>query len=192
MNKQNNGAQSVVDNRKGLPVDKPSLGRVAMLTTDQVEDIEFFYPYYRFIEEGYEVDVITPKGGVLKAYREMELKSTMALIDANPLDYKLLFIPGGLAPTALKEIAEAVSFVKSYAEQGNLIGAVCHGPQLLATAGLIKGRKMTSWHEVANEIREAGATYLDEPLVEDGQYITARKPGDLPIEMSRIIERLSN
>lgn len=183
-------APTTTDNRVGIPLDKARKGRVAILTADQVEDIEFFYPYYRLIEEGYDVDVITPEGGLLTAYLGMKLRETKALADANPRDYKLLYIPGGLAPGALRAIPAAVSFVQTYASTGNLVGAVCHGPQLLATAGLTEGRNMTSWHEVADEIRDAGGIYVNAPLVEDGQFITARKPGDLPMELSRVLERL--
>jgi protease I len=129
-------------------------------------------------------------GGVLKAYRGMELQVTKRLNECNPEDYKLLYIPGGLAPGALRQIPEAIHFVQEFAKSGNLIGAVCHGPQLLASAGLVKGRNMTSWHEVANEITEAGGVYVNEPMVEDGQFITARKPGDLPMELSRVFEHL--
>ncbi|MBO0962900.1 DJ-1/PfpI family protein [Neobacillus sp. MM2021_6] len=95
-----------------------------------------------------------------------------------------------MAPGALRQIPEAIHLVQEFAKSGNLIGAVCHAPQLLVSTGLVKGRNMTSWHEVANEITEAGGVNVDEPMVEDGQFITARKPGDLPMELSRVFERL--
>lgn len=184
------GPVNDVDNRIALRPDKPSLGKIAILTTDQVEDIEFFYPYYRFVEEGYDVDVLTPTGGELTGYKGLRLKTTQRLDQAHPEDYILLFIPGGLAPAALRKDENAVAFVQAFAQTGNLIGAVCHGPQLLITAGLVQGRTMTSWREVAPEVRAAGGTYLDEPVVEDAQFITARKPGDLSMELARILERL--
>ena len=179
------------DNRIALRPDKPSRGRVAILTADRVEDVEFFYPYYRFVEEGYAVDVLTPSGGPLEGYKGLGLGSTDRLAEADPLGYDLVFIPGGLAPGELREDADAIGFVQAFAGTGRPIGAVCHGPQVLIDAGLVTGRRMTSWYGVAPEIARAGGSWLDEALVEDGPFITARKPGDLPIEMSRIFERLA-
>lgn len=180
-----------VDNREALRPDRDLGRRVALLTADKVEDVEFFYPYYRLVEEGYRVDVLTPSGGSVEAYRGMRLERTTAIADADPADYDLLFIPGGLAPTELREIPAAVEFVKAVVGRGTLVGAVCHGPQMLVTAGLVAGRRLTSWRGVAPEIRRAGGTYVDEAVVEDGQFVTSRKPGDLPVEMARILERLA-
>ncbi|MEU3985554.1 type 1 glutamine amidotransferase domain-containing protein [Streptomyces sp. NPDC026672] len=186
----NTPVNTPVDNRAALRPDVPRTGRVAVLTADKVEDVEFFYPYYRFVEEGYDVDVLTPDGGPLTAYRGMRLQATKPLAEGEPADYDLLFIPGGLAPTALRENPEALAFVREFAGSGKPIGAVCHGPQLLAAAGLVEGRSLTSWHEVAPEIVAAGGTYVDEPLVEDGPFLTSRKPGDLPVELHRMLELL--
>ena len=179
------------DNRVALRPDRPSRGRVAVLTADRVEDVEFFYPYYRFVEEGYDVDVLTPAGGPLEGYKGLGLRTSDRLADADPLAYDLLFIPGGLAPGELREDADAIRFVQAYAGTGRVIGAVCHGPQVLIDAGLVTGRRMTSWYGVAPEIVQAGGSWVDAPLVEDGQFVTARKPGDLPVEMARIFQRLA-
>ena len=179
------------DNRAAIGPDVPSRGRIAVLTADRVEDVEFFYPYYRFVEEGYDVDVITPSGGALTGYKGMGLKETTPLDRVDPDDYDLLFIPGGLAPGELRRDPRAIAFVQAVAGRGTTIGAVCHGPQVLVDAGLVAGRSMTSWHEVAPEITAAGGTYLDQPLVEDGQFVTSRKPGDMPLEVSRLLQRLA-
>jgi protease I len=179
-----------VDNRAAVPLPGKPLGRVAILTADRVEDVEFFYPYYRFVEAGYSVDVLTPKGDRLEAYRGTSLTQTMAIADAAPDDYDILYIPGGLAPTELRQLPEAVAFVQRVAENGRLVGAVCHGPQMLVAAGLVMGRHATSWHEVGPEITAAGGQYDDEPVVVDGQFVTSRKPGDLPSQMARIFEML--
>ncbi|MGX1675421.1 DJ-1/PfpI family protein [Streptomyces sp. NPDC055400] len=128
-----------------------------VLTADKVEDIEFFYPYYRFAEEGYDVAVLTPGGTILTAFRGTQLQETRLLATANVDAYDLLFIPGGLAPTALREDPQAVSFVQQFAKTGRPIAALCNGPQLLIAAGLADGRNMTSWKEVAPEARAAGA-----------------------------------
>jgi protease I len=135
---------AVADNRAAIRSTTRPSGRIAILTGDRVEDVEFFYPYYRFTEAGYDVDVLTP-----------------------------------------------LAFVSDFAATGRLVGAVCHGPQVLISAGLADGRRMTSWRDVAPEVRAAGAEYVDEPVVEDGQFITARKPGDMPLELARFLERLA-
>ncbi|WP_176697039.1 type 1 glutamine amidotransferase domain-containing protein [Microbacterium sp. 3J1] len=181
----------VSDNRAGIGHGR-TRGRVAILTADDVEDVEFFYPYYRFVEEGFDVDVLTPASTTVTGYKGLSLSTGVsAVADANPADYDLLFIPGGLAPGAVRQDSDSVSFVQDFATTGRVIGAVCHGPQVLVTAGLVEGRRMTSWKDVAHEIRDAGGEYVDEPVVEDAQFITARKPGDMPREMARIFERLT-
>jgi protease I len=185
------GELAARDNRAAIGPDVPTRGRIAILTADRVEDVEFFYPYYRFVEEGYTVDVITPSGGALTGYKGMGLKETTALDQVDPADYDLLFIPGGLAPGELRRDPRALAFVQAVAGRGTTIGAVCHGPQVLVDAGLVAGRSMTSWHEVAPEITAAGGTYLDRALVEDGQFVTSRKPGDMPLEISRLLQRLT-
>lgn len=180
----------VADNRAAIGSGS-TRGRVAILTADQVEDVEFFYPYYRFAEAGFDVDVLTPDGSAVTGYKGLSLSAGVSSVaDARPDDYDLLFIPGGLAPGEVRRDAGAIRFVQDFAATGRTIGAVCHGPQVLVTAGLVEGRRMTSWKEVADEIRDAGGDYRDEPVVEDGQFITARKPGDMPLELARILERL--
>lgn len=181
----------VPDNRAAIGAETPPKGRVAILTADKVEDIEFFYPYYRFVEEGYDVDVLTPTGADVTGYKGLALKTGItAVADAHAGDYDLLFIPGGLAPAEIRESEASIDFVQRFAQTGRLIGAVCHGPQVLVAAGLVKDRRMTAWREVAPEISAAGGEYIDEPVVEDAQYVTSRKPGDMPLELARILERL--
>ncbi|MEW2505030.1 type 1 glutamine amidotransferase domain-containing protein [Amycolatopsis sp. NPDC047767] len=179
-----------VDNRKPVPMAQRKTGRVAILTADQVEDVEFFYPYYRFVEEGYDVDVITPAGGLLTGYRGTTLQDTLPLADADPKVYDALYVPGGLAPEELVANDAAVEFVRTFAERDKPIGSVCHGPRVLAKAGLADGRAMTGFHHVESDIAEAGGTYVDEPVVTDGHIVTSRRPGDLPRELAVIIERL--
>ncbi|MET7458386.1 type 1 glutamine amidotransferase domain-containing protein [Streptomyces sp. NPDC005574] len=192
MTTQHTDSTPVEDNRYALRPDGETKGRIAILTADQVEDTEFFYPYYRFVEEGYEVDVLTPDGNGITGYKGLPLKAGTRPIDgAVWTDYDALFIPGGLAPGVLRTNEAVLSFVQGFAETGRPVGALCHGPQVLISAGLAQGRRMTSWKDVEPEVTAAGATYVDEPLVEDGQFLTARKPGDMPIQLRRFLQRLS-
>ena len=163
--------------------------RVLIITADNTEDLEFFYPYYRLNEEGYQVDVATPKG-TFKGKNGYGLKETKMISDVKPSDYAMLYIPGGKAPAELRKDEKVISFVKEFAKSGKPIAAICHGPQVLVTADVIKGKKISAYPEVQKEVEEAGATYSDEALAIDGQFITARIPGDLPRHMCGVIDVL--
>ena len=164
--------------------------RIAIITGDNCEDIEFFYPYYRFFEEGYDVDVITLKGGSFKGKSGIGLNDSKTIDDVNPDAYELLYLPGGKAPEKLREDERVLKFVRDFAARAKLIAAICHGAQILAAAGLIKGKKISAWPEIKKEIEDAGATFVDKALVEDGQFITARKPADLHRHMWGVLDRL--
>lgn len=163
---------------------------VLFLTANKTEDLEFFYPYYRFIEEGFKVDVATPDGGAFEGKQGLGLKTTMKISDANPKKYDLLYIPGGKAPAELKKNKEAVQFTKDYYATGKPISSICHGPQLLAEADVIKGRKIAAWPEVEEELQEAGATFVNQETCVDGQFITARWPADLPAHVAKTLQQL--
>jgi len=165
--------------------------KVAIITADNTEDLEFFYPYYRLSEEGYQVDVITPKGGKFEAKHGLGLKQTKPIKEARPQDYALLYIPGGKAPAELRKNDEVLNFVREFASSRKPIAAICHGPQVLVSAGLVRGKQMAAWPEVAKEIEEAGGIFVDEALVEDGQFITGRKPGDLHRHLYGVLQYLS-
>ncbi|MFF4121598.1 type 1 glutamine amidotransferase domain-containing protein [Streptomyces sp. NPDC001714] len=181
-----------VDNRVAVATEEPSRGRIAVLTADKVEEVEFFYPYYRFVEAGYRVDVITPSGGPLTGFRGFGIQHTQPLADTDAADYLLLYVPGGLAPTQLRTDPAALDFIRAFATAHKPIGLVCHGPQVLVSAGLVDGLRLTSWPEVGPEIEAAGGTWIDEPVIQDRNIFTARKPGDLPAELHRIMTFLGH
>ena len=164
--------------------------RVLILTADDTQDLEFFYPYYRLNEEGYSVDVATPKGGSFKGKMGMGLKQTLSIKDVQPENYALLYIPGGKAPAELRENDMVIAFVQKFAASGKPIAAICHGPQVLVTADLVRGKKISAYPEVAKEIEAAGGRWADEALAIDGQFITARVPGDLPRHLCGVIDTL--
>ena len=172
------------------PQKSPAQGRVAILTTDGTEDQEFFYPYYRFLEEGYDVDVLTPKGKDFKGKNGAGLEETMKVEETNPASYDLLYIPGGKAPAKLKKDEAAVLFVQQFCKTGKPVGAICHGPQLLAEAKVINGKTISAWPECEEEVRDAGGIYKNAECVTDGQFITSRWPGDLPAQMKAVMEAL--
>ncbi len=187
------GSDSKTDNHKVAPIPArlQKTEKIIILTADKTEDTEFFYPYYRLTEEGYTVDVVTPKGGSFEAKHGLGLKETKAIKDVRPEDYQLLYIPGGKAPEELCKNEDVIRFVQQFAaDKSKPIAAICHGPQVLITAGLVQGIQMACWPEIREELEKAGATFVDEALVEDRQFITARKPGDLPRHLFGVMEYL--
>jgi len=163
---------------------------ILMITTDGVEDLEFFYPYYRFIEEGYKVDVVTPDGGEFEGKMGMRLKETKKLHEVTPEKYDLLYIPGGKAPAQLKKDKSAIELTQRFAATGKPIASICHGPQLLAEADVIEGYTIAAWPEVQEELEKAGAKFVNQETCVDRQFITARWPGDLPAHLAKTLEIL--
>jgi protease I len=164
--------------------------RVAIITGNNVEDLEFFYPYYRLNEAGYDVDVFTLDGEKFKGKTGYEFKSTSKLANAQPGNYALLYLPGGKAPAELRKHDEVINFVKQFAQSGKPIAAICHGPQILITADLVRGKQIACWPEVQEELEEAGGKFVNEALVVDGQFITGRMPGDLPRHLAGVMDAL--
>lgn len=160
---------------------------VLILTADGTEDTEFFYPYYRLVEEGCTVHVATPKGGAFKGKNGSGLADTRAISEVDTSVYELLYIPGGKAPAELKKEGRASEIVREFVAAGKPVAAICHGPQLLAEAGVIKGCTLSGWPEIEEEIRDAGASYVSEASITDRQFITGRWPGDLPAFMQDVL-----
>lgn len=166
--------------------------KIACVLGQGFEDSEFRVPYDRLKEEGYQVDVIGLKAGEeLKGYKGKEKVTSEKAIDAvKPDDYDALLIPGGQSPDHLRANQRMVEFVKSFDQAGKVIAAVCHGPQLLAAAHLVKGRTLTAWQTVQDDMRQMGATVKDEEVVVDRNWITSRKPEDLKAFSEAIVEKL--
>lgn len=169
--------------RIGLPV--------LILTANNVEDIEFFYPYYRLIEAGYSVDVVTPQGGEFKGKHGTGLKDTRKITDVSANNYQLLYLPGGQAPAELKGNQDALNLTRQFVQSGKLVAALCHGPQILAAANVIQGHRIAAWPEVENEVKEAGGIYVNQETVVDGPFITGRWPADLPSHLWYTLQALN-
>lgn len=165
--------------------------KVLILTDNQVHDLEFFYPFYRLTEEGYQVDVVTPNGGEFAGKFGMKLSQSLKLTDVDASKYALLYIPGGKAPASLRKQKQAVALVKQFAQANKPIATICHGAELLVEADLVKGKNIAAWPEVKQEIEEKGGTYADKPYAMDGVFITSRWPGDLPTHMTQVLKALS-
>ncbi len=167
-------------------------GKVACLLAAGFEDSEFRVPVDRLREAGYQVDVIGMKAGEkLHGEKGKETATTDLGIDDADVDrYVGLLIPGGYSPDKLRADNRFVQFVKDFDATKRPLAAVCHGPQLLLTAELTKGRTLTAWTTVQGDLRQAGARVVDQEVVVDDNWITSRKPDDLPAFSAKLLEEL--
>ena len=154
--------------------------KALILVASNVEDIEFFYPYYRLREEGWEVDVASPDSQKIVGERGYSFDPDMKISEANAEDYDLLVLPGGKAPERVRMVPESVEIARSMLEGGKTVAAVCHGIQTLISADVLRGRKATCWPAIRDDAKAAGAEYLDQEVVVDGNLVTSRYPDDLP------------
>ncbi|NDF12714.1 MAG: type 1 glutamine amidotransferase [Proteobacteria bacterium] len=173
-----------------IPARIQKASKVLIITDDKVQDLEFFYPYYRLSEEGYSVDVATLDGGEFEGKHGMGLKDSIPVEDVNPDDYALLYLPGGKAPESLRKNERVLEIVRNFYSNNKLIASICHGAQILISAGVIVGKQVAAWPEIKDEVQQSGAYFIDEALVEDGQFITARQPGDLHRHLSGVMDYL--
>ena len=164
--------------------------RIACVLAEGFEDSEFRKPYDAFRDAGHEVVVIGKKKGETlegKAGKE-KIKADVGIDDARPEDHHALFIPGGHSPDMLRADPRFVAFTKAFAEKPIL--TICHGPQLLMTAGLVQGRRMTAWKTVQSDLKLAGVEVVDEEAVVDGNLVTSRQPDDIPAFIARSLDVL--
>jgi len=159
--------------------------RVAILVTDGFEQVELEKPRQALDQAGAETKVVSPAGSKVKAWNMKDWGSTfnrdVALSDAHADDFDALLLPGGVMnPDSLRIIPEAVAFVKAFFDAGKPVAAICHGPWTILEAGAARGRRMTSWPSLKTDLRNAGAQWVDEQVVVDGNLVTSRKPDDIP------------
>jgi len=158
------------------------LDKVLIVVENGFEDVELFYPYYRFKEAGFEVDVVGPKAGeTYEGKHGVPIKSTAAPEDIDLDEYKAVIVPGGWAPDRMRIRPGLVKLVKDAFDRGLVVAAICHGPQLLIEADVVRGRRLTCYRAVATDVKNAGGEYVDEAVVVDGNLVTSRFPPDLPI-----------
>jgi protease I len=155
--------------------------RILIFVENGVEDSEFIYPFYRFQEESYKIDVVAPKSN--EAYlgeHGVPFTSNISPRQVNLEEYDAIVIPGGRAPDNMRINRELVNIVTEANNKGKVIAAICHGPQMLIEAGIVKGKKATSWSSIRTDLKNAGAKVVDQATVVDGNLVTSRAPSDLP------------
>ncbi|MGF1939443.1 MAG: DJ-1/PfpI/YhbO family deglycase/protease [Nostoc sp. ChiQUE02] len=166
--------------------------KVAILIEQAVEDAEFTVPYNGLKQGGMEVVVLGSRmNEKYKGKRgKLSVQADGTTTEAIAAEFDAVVIPGGMAPDRMRRNPNTVRFVQEAIQQGKLVAAVCHGPQVLIEGDLLKGKQATGFIAIAKDMINAGANYLDEPLVVDGNLITSREPGDLPIFTTAILSRL--
>lgn len=165
--------------------------RIAILAESEYEDQELWYPYFRLCEAGADVFIVgtgTANVYLSKHGYPVKVDAEADTVDASQFD--LLVIPGGWAPDRMRRSAAMVGLVRQAHEQGRLIAAICHAGSLLCSANVVRGRTVTSFKSIKDDLVNAGATWVDEEVVRDGNLITARTPADLPAFMRTVVAAL--
>ncbi len=165
--------------------------RIALLAEDNYQELELWYPLLRLKEAGAEVAVVgREKNKVHTSKHGYEVKTDIASSEAKAKDYDAVIIPGGYAPDLMRRDPGMIKLVKEAYEQGKIVAAICHAGWMLASAGIVNGKKLTSFYSIKDDMINAGAIWVDEAVVRDGQLITSRKPDDLPCFCREIISAL--
>jgi protease I len=159
--------------------------RIAILVADGFEQVEMTDPRKALDSAGAKTEIVSPAEGKVQAWQHHDkgdkFPVDVPLDTANPEDYDALLLPGGVAnPDHLRGIPKAVRFVRSFFDQHKPVAAICHGPCMLVEANVVQGRSVTSWPSLQTDLRNAGANWRDQEVVEDDGLVTSRKPDDLP------------
>lgn len=167
--------------------------KIAILIENLFDERELIYPYIRLLEEGYEVHLIgTDKDMVYTSKSGLKEKSTHSSSEVSAKDYDGVIVPGGFSPDFMRRSAATVEFVKEFDKDKKLVAAICHGPWMLASCCDLKGKNVTSYKSIKDDLINAGANYLDKEVVVDGNLITSRTPKDLPVFMKAVLEKLNS
>jgi protease I len=169
--------------------------RIACLIDSDFEDSEFTGPYEALRAAGHHVEIIGFQAGKeLHGKRgQASIRTTLGIADAKPDDYDALLLPGGYSPDHLRADERMVRFTRAFFDKPRPVFAICHGPQLLITADVVRGRTMTAWKTIQDDLRKVGANVVDQEVVVDGQLVTSRQPSDVEAfsrEAVRMLEQV--
>ena len=171
--------------------------KVAILATDGFEQVELTQPKQALEQAGAQVQIVSPKSGQIKGWDETDwgdkFDVDVTLDSASASDYDALVLPGGqINPDKLRVEEKAVQFVRQFFDANKPVAAICHGPWTLIEAGVVQGRKMTSYKSIQTDLKNAGANWVDQEVVVDGNLITSRNPDDLPAFNRQTIEMIGS
>jgi protease I len=154
---------------------------IAVLAENQYQELELWYPVLRFREAGAAVTIVGPKAGqVYGSKLGYPVISDVSVDDVDPADFDCVIVPGGFSPESLRRNLGMLDLVRQVDDRGRVVAAICHAGWVLASAGLAKGRRLTCVSVIRDDVVNAGADYVDQPVVRDGNLITSRLPNDLP------------
>jgi protease I len=167
--------------------------RVAILVCDGFEQSELTVPRVALEDDGALTEIVSPSGVRVKGWKHADWGATfkvdVPLEEADAGRYDALLLPGGaMNPDKLRLYPRAIAFVRAFADAGKPIAAICHAPWTLIEAGVARGRRLTSWPSLRTDLRNAGASWVDEEVVVDGKLVTARRPSDLPAFSRKMVE----
>jgi protease I len=170
--------------------------KIAVLVADGFEQVELEKPFQALTDAGAEAVIISPNEDEVQGWDKDDFGDSfdvdVPLSEADPEDYDALLLPGGVMnPDTLRTIPEAVDFVRHFFDEGKPVAAICHGPQMLIEAEVVRGRKLTSFPSLKTDLRNAGAEWLDQAVVTDQGLVTSRKPADIPQFNAKMIEEFS-
>jgi protease I len=170
--------------------------RVAIVATDMVEQVELLEPRKALDAAGAQTDVISIEPGKIQGFNHYdkgdEIPVDRAIEEVSADEYDALLLPGGVGnPDTLRTDENVVSFIRDFFEQGKPVAAICHGPWTLVEAGVVRGRKLTSWPSIQTDIRNAGGNWVDEEVHVDQGLVTSRKPDDIPAFNAKMIEEFA-
>lgn len=168
------------------------MAKVAAILTDMFEDSEYLKPVKAFRDAGHEVvNIGLEEGRVVKGKREgAEVTIDKEVKNVSVDDFDALLIPGGYSPDKLRVDEVAVGFAGDFLASGKPVFSICHAPQLLITADALRGRQLTGYKSIIQDIKNAGAEFVDDQVVEDGNFITSRNPDDLPAFIQASLAKL--
>jgi protease I len=164
--------------------------KALIISADHFEDTELLVPYYRLKEAGVKVTVTSMLPGVIKGKHGYEVAVDKTLHEVNADDYTILVLPGGAAPARVRTESKALEIARRFFALRKPVAAICHGPQILISAGILRGRRATCYKSVVHELKEAGASYEDHEVVVDTNLVTSRQPADLPAFMREMMKLL--
>jgi len=163
-------------------------GLAVVLAEKHYEDLELNYPRLRLLEAGYEVKVAGPEaGGIYTSKYGYPVVADVSFDQVDASQVKILIVPGGYAPDRLRRYASCLQLVANVAKAGGIVGVICHGGWVPISARIVEGRRLTSWKSIRDDLENAGAHWVDEPCVTDGNLVTSREPDDLPAFMQGVL-----
>jgi len=166
--------------------------RIALMLDEKYQELEVWYPYYRLGEEGAEVTLVAPRAGETYGSKlGYPCVSDAAARDVSGGDFDAVIVPGGWAPDFMRRDESMIRFTEQCVEAGIVLAAICHGGWMLCCTDALRGRRATSFVAIRHDMINAGADWVDEECVVDGNVITARKPDDLPAFCKAIIDKLA-